>query len=59
MWSGSASAPNLLETDNMVSRDLTDNDVLGQKLREEARAIVLERKNRELLDGNELAVCVS
>ena len=34
----------------------TDEDVLQQKLREESRAVFLQRKSRELLDNDELHV---
>jgi len=36
-----------------------EEDVLLQKLREEARAVFLQRKSRELLDNEELQVCPS
>jgi hypothetical protein len=35
-----------------------DDDILSQKLREEARAVFLQRRGRQLLNNNELKVRV-
>ena len=35
-----------------------DDEILSQKLREEARAIFLQRRGRQLLNNNELKVCM-
>jgi serine/threonine-protein phosphatase 2A regulatory subunit B'' len=34
-----------------------EDSVLEQKLREESRAMFLQRRSRQLLDNNELKVC--
>jgi hypothetical protein len=35
-----------------------DDEILSQKLREEARAIFLQRRGQQLLNNNELKVCM-
>jgi hypothetical protein len=35
-----------------------DDEIISQKLREEARAIFLQRRGRQLLSNNELKVCM-
>lgn len=35
-----------------------DDEILSQKLREEARASFLQRRGRQLLNNNELKVCM-
>jgi hypothetical protein len=35
-----------------------DDEILSQKLREEARAVFLQRRGRQLLNNNELKVCM-
>ncbi|KAL7057344.1 hypothetical protein AAHC03_019260 [Spirometra sp. Aus1] len=42
--------------DYLFQRVPGENEILAQKLREEARAVLLERKSLDLLDNDELAI---
>ncbi len=53
-WIGAV--PSIKELDALFPRVPPENDIMAQKLREEARAQLLERKNNDLLDNDELAV---
>jgi hypothetical protein len=44
---------------NCFSQLPKDDEILSQKLREEARAIFLQRRGKNLLNNNELKVCGS
>lgn len=45
-----------MKSDDVVLQLPAEDEVLLQKLREESRAVFLQRKSRELLDNEELQV---